>query len=80
MTLTLLQKSLRCASNIISSSGDKPAARTHVQCYVYDITVKYIESLTKDAMHVMFRPLCKKYIFQLEKGLESGYVHYQKNM
>ncbi len=56
-------------------AGD--AARKNVQCYVYDITLKYVESLDKDAMHALFRPLCKKYVFQLEKGLETGYVHYQ---
>jgi hypothetical protein len=59
-----------------SPPNAKPA-RTNVQCYVYDITLKYLDTLTKDAMHALFRPLCKKYIFQLEKGVETGYVHYQ---
>jgi len=47
-----------------------------IACYVWDLTIKQGE-LTPDDIHAKFRALCKKYTFQLEKGEETGYMHYQ---
>lgn len=46
------------------------------QCAVYDLTVK-AEGRNKDMLMEEFRSKCKKYVFQLEKGEETGYLHFQ---
>lgn len=47
-----------------------------VQCYVWDITVK-AEDIDHDVLISKFKDHCKKWCFQLEKGHETGYLHYQ---
>lgn len=49
---------------------------------VYEFTLPFHAGETEDTqrnsddVHKLLRPLCKKYVFQLECG-ESGYLHYQ---
>jgi len=44
---------------------------------VWDFTIK--SDLVTDSKELMtiLRPLCKKFAFQLEKGADTGYLHYQ---
>lgn len=46
------------------------------QCYVYDFTLPQRE-LTVGLVHALLRAHCKTYTFQLERGDETGYQHYQ---
>lgn len=56
------------------------AQPTHQQnaCCVYDFTAN-IET-GKDLIIRQLKDHCKKWVFQLEKGEESGYLHYQGRM
>lgn len=53
-----------------------------VECYIFDFTLG-AEGLSPDDIHHHLDPLCKKWIFQLERGEQAtelhpeGYVHYQ---
>lgn len=56
------------------------------QCYVWDITIsarEYDGRRTINDIHLLLRPVCKKYVLQLERGEEKttknpdGYLHYQ---
>lgn len=46
------------------------------QCYVYEFTLSKRELAVGD-VHALLRPYCKAYTFQLERGDENGYLHYQ---
>lgn len=46
------------------------------QCYVWDITVK-ADATDTPTLISLFKDHCKKWCFQLEKGHETGYLHYQ---
>lgn len=49
-------------------------------CYVYDITIPVNEEEweeAKDEVTNKFNEIAKKWCFQLEKGEEDGYVHFQ---
>lgn len=52
------------------------------QCHVWDITAP-ADGVAVGDVHRCLRPLCKKYVFQLERGEEAtdlhpeGYLHYQ---
>lgn len=49
---------------------------SNVQCYHYDFTLHNIEDISVFRMHEKLRPLCKKYVFQTERG-DEGRLHYQ---
>ena len=53
---------------------------TNKQLVGWDFTLRRVKSdgteYTKDDVYKMFRGICSKYVFQLEKS-ESGYEHYQ---
>lgn len=46
------------------------------KCCVYDLTIPAGE-IVKDDLITLFDEYCKKWIFQLEKGEETGYLHWQ---
>ena len=50
-----------------------------IQCYCYDFTLKYEESLNGDYRIIRnhLKQICKKGVFQLEKGLDADYIHWQ---
>lgn len=58
------------------------AVSKDVQCYRFDFTVG-ADGVSVDDMHGYLRPLCKNYVFQMERGEErsdkhpDGYLHYQ---
>lgn len=43
---------------------------------VYEFTLPKTPEFTKDDVHKLLRPRCKKYVFQLECG-DTGYLHFQ---
>ena len=43
----------------------------------FDFTCKAEEHINKKNLIDFLTPLCKKWVFQLEKGSETGYLHYQ---
>lgn len=47
-----------------------------IQCAVYDFRLS-AEGVTEQSLCDCFKQLCKSYIFQEEKGEETGYLHYQ---
>lgn len=46
------------------------------QCAVYDLTIP-AEGCNKDMLIELFSRSCKKFTFQLEKGEQTGYLHFQ---
>lgn len=57
------------------------AKENHSQCYCFDLTLSAKddkgEQFTDQQIHEQLRPLCKKYAFRLEKGEQTGYMHFQ---
>jgi len=45
-------------------------------CCVFDLTISENKN-TKQQTETIFRKVCKKYTFQLEKGEKTGYMHFQ---
>lgn len=46
-------------------------------CYTYDFVYSANRFESEHALITLFKGLCKKYVFQLEQGETSGYLHYQ---
>ncbi|AXH77906.1 MAG: replication protein [Circoviridae sp.] len=46
-------------------------------CYTYDFVYSAERFESENALLTLFKGLCKKYVFQLEQGESSGYLHYQ---
>lgn len=44
--------------------------------YVYDLTIPQ-EGTDKDELETYFNVICSKWTYQLEKGEETGFLHYQ---
>lgn len=47
------------------------------KCYVYDITLSQQHYSDQHAVAAALRPWCKKFVFQLERGAQTGFMHYQ---
>lgn len=47
------------------------------KCYIYDITLSHKLFPDQSSVAAALKPWCKKYVFQLEKGTENGFLHYQ---
>jgi len=63
---------------------DKPGGNTKTpgrdstsQLYLWIITLKKEQDSTAEFLSQELRVFCKKFTFQLEKGEESGYLHWQ---
>lgn len=48
-----------------------------IQAYRWQFTLKYTGEPKPEELHKMLMPYCKELYFQLEKGEEDGYEHYQ---
>lgn len=46
-------------------------------CYTYDFVYSANKFESEHALITLLKGLCKKYVFQLEQGESSGYLHYQ---
>lgn len=47
------------------------------KCYVFDITLSQRLYPDQSSVAAALKPWCKKYVFQLEKGEKTGFMHYQ---
>jgi hypothetical protein len=59
------------------SKTARPAQTSNHACCVYDFTVFGVEDINPQTLRDRLNRICKKYTFQLEKGEESGTLHYQ---
>lgn len=57
-------------------AGTSGTKSKEVPCAVWDLTI-CMESTPVPALKATFNELFKKWVFQLERGAESGYMHYQ---
>lgn len=58
-----------------------PPKPQSIQCFVFDLTLpKRNHPEDRDIIIAFFTNYCKKWCFQLERGAETGYEHYQCRM
>lgn len=58
-----------------NTAGQKPPNN---QCYRWQFTLAYKGDPNEpEELAALLRPFCKEFYFQLEKGKESGYFHFQ---
>jgi len=75
--------SLGSTGSPVSTTATAPTkARNQTQVFVYDITLSAHlpntdELVDPECLKRIFKIHCKKWTFQLEKGNETGYMHYQ---
>lgn len=64
-------------------TAGSPRAAKHLfgmsdkKCYIFDITLSQALYPDQHAVAAALRPWCKKFVFQLERGEKTGFMHYQ---